>query len=177
MDALTTTQEATPSQSGLHEQWATGIEQVNWAWHFNWGPDRTEPLAQYRYLSAAGMEGKANRSPWGWQMLWRLVNLRSTPECERLPTAEWPSEAAFVDALSFTEKLPTHLKEMPHISLADDGEVNFTWTRNKLHIDLGFYGTGVFSYYARDENGRELFGDDIPAKGRLPQELTALLNG
>lgn len=177
MDTLITTQESIPSQSGLHEQWTTGTDKVHWAWPHAWELDRTEPLAHYVCPSATGMEDESNLSPWAWSMLWRLVDLRSTPENERSPIAEWPAESAFVDALTFTKKLPSPLKEMPHISLADDGEVNFAWTRGKLHIDLGFYGTGSYSYYARDENNHELFGDDVLVRGSLPQELVGLLSG
>ena len=108
-------------------------------------------------------------------LLERLSELRSKPLDERWPTATWPEETAFSDAGKFTERLPVPLKAQPHISLADDGEVNFAWSYNGIRIDLGFYGTNTFSYYARDESGKEWFGDDKPVSSPLPVELEALL--
>ena len=108
-------------------------------------------------------------------LLERLSELRSLPETERWPKADWPENMAFGDAGKFTERLPVLLKSRPHISLADDGEVNFAWYHAGTRIDLGFYGTGKFSYYARDKNGEEWFGDEIPVLSPLPRELRSLL--
>ncbi len=68
-----------------------------------------------------------------------------------------------MDAVSFAERLPVQMRVRPHISLADDGEVNFSWSQDGIWIDLGFYGTGTYSFYARDKSGQEWSGDDIPA--------------
>ena len=78
--------------------------------------------------------------------------------------------------MQFTKLLPEGLTVMPYISLADDGEVNFSWSGGAIHIDLGFYGTGTFSYYGRDSDGREFLGDDIPVTSPLPEELASLLS-
>ncbi len=78
--------------------------------------------------------------------------------------------------MQFTKQLPEDLEEVPHISLAEDGEVNFTWSGGTIHVDLGFYGTGTFSYYSRDSEGREFFGDDISVTSSLPEELASLLS-
>ena len=106
----------------------------------------------------------------------RLADLSSTSESERWPDADWPTRKAFEYALQFTQQLPDDLEEMPHVSLADDGEVNFAWSGGVIHVDLGFYGTGAFSYYGRDRDGREFFGDDIPVTSPLPKDLTSLLS-
>ena len=108
-------------------------------------------------------------------LLERLAELRWLPENQRWPGAEWPRESAFLDASKFTEQLPVPLRTAPHISLADDGEVNFSWSRDGVRIDLGFYGTGTYSFYARDKTGKEWFGDDISVISLLPQELRKLL--
>lgn len=108
-------------------------------------------------------------------LLERLSELRLLPEADRWPSADWPDDRAFVDAVEFTERLPVPLRASPHISLADDGEVNFAWSVEGARIDLGFYGTGKFSYYARDKNGDEWFGDEIPVTSPLPRELRSLL--
>ena len=110
-----------------------------------------------------------------WSLLQRLAHLYLTPDDERLPEADWPTRKAFEDAWQFTKQLPENLKGLPHISLADDGEVNFAWSGGAVHIDLGFYGTGTFSYYGRDFEGKEFFGDDIPVTSPLTEELTSLL--
>ena len=108
-------------------------------------------------------------------LLERLTELRSLPETDRWPDAEWPNKVAFQDAAKFTELLPVPIKAPPHISLADDGEINFAWSHKGTRIDLGFYGTNTFSFYARDENGKEWFGDDKPVASPLPVELKNLL--
>ena len=111
-----------------------------------------------------------------WSLLLRLADLYSKPESERWPEADWPTRTAFEEAWQFTKQLPEDLKVLPHISLANDGEVNFAWTDSAMHIDLGFYGTGTFSYYSRDGDGKESFGDDIPVTSPLPYELVSLLS-
>ena len=177
MTTSTIVQGAIPSQSGL-EQPPGGIEnQIRRAWSYVSVIDRTEPLDQYRCPATTAIDTELNRSASSWHLLWRLVDLHSTPEDERLPHADWPTEAAFSDAWAFIDQLPGRLKVLPHISLADDGEVNFTWGRGAMHIDLGFYGNGTFSYYARDDTRREFFGDDIPVRSPLPKNLKTLLDG
>ena len=108
-------------------------------------------------------------------ILERLSELRSLPETERWLGVDRPVDQAFGDAGAFTERLPVPLKAMPHISLADDGEVNFAWSHKGTYIDLGFYGTKTFSYYARDKKGTEWFGDETPVASPLPAALKALL--
>ena len=115
-----------------------------------------------------------------WRMVFlplldRLFELQSRPESERWPGAEWPMEASFKDAAAFIDRLPVALRGSPYISLADDGEVNFAWSRDGMLIDLGFYGTGSYSFYARGRDGDEWFGDDISVMASLPEVLRALL--
>ena len=90
--------------------------------------------------------------------------------------AEPPVPAAFSDAEAFARQLPAPLSEMPHISLADDGELNFAWNGGPVYIDLGFYGTGTYSYFARDKQGQKHYGDDIPARGPIPRDLIETLS-
>ena len=109
------------------------------------------------------------------QLVRHLERLRSMSEGERWPSSEPPDDAAFRDARVFLDRLPFPMAALPHISLADDGEVNFAWDCKGVHIDLGFYGTGTFSYYARGCDGREYFGDDLFASRPLPADLEFLL--
>ena len=110
-------------------------------------------------------------------LLERLAELRWLPEELRWPGADWPTEKAFQDAGKFTERLPGTMRVAPYISLADDGEVNFAWSQEGMLIDLGFYGSGTYSFYARGHDGEKWFGDDISVLSPLPKELRALLSG
>ena len=95
---------------------------------------------------------------------------------ETAPGAQTPTTAAFTDAKVFARQLPRPLSQMPHISLADDGEINVAWNGESIYIDLGFYGTGTYSYFARDRRGEKHHGDDIPAKGPIPDNLMKILS-
>ena len=106
-----------------------------------------------------------------------LVQLRifqQTPEGERWPGAIWPNTQAFADARTFITRLPLNEIPLPEISLADDGEVNFFWKNDGVYIDLGFYGTGTCSYFARGKDGLRHYGEATPASEGLPLEITAL---
>ncbi len=96
---------------------------------------------------------------------------------ERWPGAVWPDAQAFGDADTFIRRLPLASIPMPEIGLADDGEVNFLWESDGVHVDLGFYGTRTFSFFARDGDGAGIHGEDVPASHGLPREITALLTG
>lgn len=82
---------------------------------------------------------------------------------------------AIEEAEAFARALSLEEMYTPYISLAADGEINFFWDRDGLRIDLGFYGTGVYSYYIRLGNGQEYFGDDIAISGDIPGELLSAL--
>ena len=110
-----------------------------------------------------------------WKLLRQLDVIQNTPESERWPNADWPSEQAFKDANLFIQRLPPTAIHMPDLGLADDGEVNFLWKVGGVHLDLGFYGTGSFSYFARAQDGRKFYGDDIPASNGLPYEIASLI--
>lgn len=135
------------------------------------------PLVQFRCRPETQTAQVITWEPVILPLLERLTELRSRPEEERWPEADWPVDEAFRDAGKFTERLPMQMRVAPHISLADDGEVNFTWSQGGVWIDLGFYGTGTFSYYARDEEGKEMFGDDMPVMSPFPDDLRTLLAG
>ena len=107
----------------------------------------------------------------------RIQALWSLPEREQWPGAQRPADTAFMEALAFIENLPMPLRALPYISLANDGEVNFAWVDDQVRVDLGFYGTGVYSYYGVYESGNESVADDIPVGDPIPQELRDLLVG
>jgi hypothetical protein len=84
-------------------------------------------------------------------------------------------EQAIDDAESLLWNLVQASLPLPELRLDCDGEINCSWKRYGVHIDLGFYGTGTFSYYARAADGSEHIGDDLPIVEGLPAALAALL--
>ena len=82
-----------------------------------------------------------------------------------------PSKAAIHDALRFVDLLPAD-SPTPHVSVADDGEINFFRRRDGLYVDVGFFGDGQIHYYARlEDQGIDVDGSR-PFSGRsLPRDL------
>ncbi len=108
------------------------------------------------------------------ELLAHLRKLRLTPDEERWPGADWPSDLAFRDAEDFIRKLRLASLPFPRIVLASDGEINFLWEDGGVHVDLGFYGTTTYSYFAQARDGQKFHGEAIPASSGLPPEVTAL---
>lgn len=113
--------------------------------------------------------GKLNRD-----LLAQLKEFENTPEEERWPDATWPKPQAFRDAEIFIHKLPLDSVPMPDMGLADDGEVNFLWKKDGVHVDLGFYGTGAYSYFARGKSGNKIYEEDALVSDDFPGEILAL---
>ena len=84
-------------------------------------------------------------------------------------------ERALVDAEQFVNAWPGTPIAKPDVGLADDGEVNFDWKHAGAHVDLGFFGDGTYSYFAKDDRGERYFGDDVPAGDGLAGELLQIL--
>lgn len=78
---------------------------------------------------------------------------------------------AIKDAIRFAQNLDFNNIHIPYISLATDGEVNFWWDLKTIKLDLGFYGDGTYSYYAKLKNGKEFFGDDEDSNSTLPLKI------
>ena len=81
---------------------------------------------------------------------------------------------AVQDALAFSTALQP--KVQPIVSFADDGELNLCWKSKEpdLMADVGFYGNGTYSYYARSAGKVELMRDDVPAS-EVSEDLISLL--
>ena len=108
------------------------------------------------------------------QLLMKLEAYQNMPEDERWPPAKWPEEKAFEDAYNFIQHLDLNSIPMPIITLADDGEVNFLWKTPSVHVDLGFYGTGTYSYFACHTDGRRFISETEPAQKGLVSEVIQL---
>lgn len=109
-----------------------------------------------------------------FKLLAQLGTLQRTPESERWPGADWPAALAFEDAAEFIRVLPLALIPLPGITFADDGEINFLWKEGGVHVDLGFYGTSTYSYFAQASDGRKFHGEAIHPSSGLPSEVVAL---
>ena len=134
--------------------------------------DISRPISHKVWLTVAR---RATRSGVRELVLEHLADLMNTPKTRRAPWATWPVISAFEDAMAFVRAWPREALVMPDVGLADDGEVNFLWKGVDLHVDLGFYGDGTFSYYAKDGDGEEYADDDVAATVGLPEDLLAIL--
>ena len=87
------------------------------------------------------------------------------------PNGPRPSPDAIDDALRFVELIPADAPA-PHVSVADDGEVNFFRRGPGLFIDVGFFGDGQIHYYARVDALEIDVDGSAPFSGRsLPRDL------
>ena len=106
----------------------------------------------------------------------RIRLLATYPEGWKGEGSKAVSRAAAEDAQIFAGALFKN-KDIspPLIDLGADGEINFYWKTARVTIDLGFYGTGTYSYYALLPDGQAIAGDDVPVKQPLPPKLLDLI--
>ena len=92
------------------------------------------------------------------------------------PESRYPTPEAFTDAWEFASRLDLNSCDFPMVNMAGDGEINFFWHRGSdgLKVDLGFYGTGTYSCYAR-KGDQEVFADDVRVTDGLRDDIAALL--
>ena len=121
------------------------------------------------------MDAELTRPEEQRRLLRRLRELEQVPESQRWPAADWPSSQSFADARTFIHSLGKSPMPLPNLALADDGEINFYWGQNGIHIDLGFYGTGTYSYFARSTEEEGFYDNDVPASSGLPGKLLVML--
>ncbi len=107
------------------------------------------------------------------ELLNRVRYLQSTYVTPYEPAGTVPSAQAFKDAESFILKLPLTRTGMPSINVASDGEVNFCWSNDDTHIDLGFFGNGTYSYYGRSP-GKEIIGEKVETNSEVPDDLLGI---
>lgn len=79
------------------------------------------------------------------------------------------------DAELFLRAQDWHALTKPHISLTEDGEMNFLWQSETLYLDLGFVGEGTYTYFGKASDGEVFLGDDIPLAAPLPERLRSLM--
>jgi len=83
-----------------------------------------------------------------------------------------PPLQTLADAEAFARLVfDAHAISEPIISPANDGEINFFWKTEFITLDLGFFGDGSYSYYAKTSDGIEYYMDDALASTDLPEEI------
>lgn len=91
------------------------------------------------------------------------------------PESVGPTVQTVRQAIAFARELQSLGNIIqPYISLAGDGEINFYWSTPELVLDLGFTGTGTYSYFG-EAAGVELSADAAVLGERLPHSLVAAL--
>ena len=110
-------------------------------------------------------------------LLNRLKDLFEQQQETQWPSKKWPTQRAYKDAYKFITLLPLMDIPEPEIRFADDGEINFLWHIDGLqvHVDLGFYGTGRYSFYGRNSQGDEILSEDILATDGLTDSILQYL--
>jgi len=58
------------------------------------------------------------------------------------------SLGAIADAFDFLDMRPRDIP-LPYAQLAPDGEVGLYWRTKEIYAEVGLYGDGEYSYYAR----------------------------
>ena len=82
-----------------------------------------------------------------------------------------PCPDAINAALRFVDLLPVD-SPTPHVSVADDGEINFFRRSHGVYVDVGFFGDGQIHYYARVEDlGIDVDGSELFSGRSLPRDL------
>ena len=110
-------------------------------------------------------------------LLDRLKELRNIAEEDHSSDVQWPTDRAFEEAEEFIRLLPIPDIPVPKIYMAHDGDINFLWKRKDdgLHIDLGLYGDGTYSYYATNNDEQEFMDDAVKVFEGLPDSLVEML--
>lgn len=84
-----------------------------------------------------------------WELLREQVRSFLLEADDRLGVTR-PSPDAVNAALRFVDLLPVD-SPTPHVSVADDGEINFFRRSPGVYVDVGFFGDGQIHTYARVE--------------------------
>jgi len=85
-----------------------------------------------------------------------------------------PNASTVVDAKTFISFLSEE-SVVPRPGISGDGEINLFWEQG-FYIDVGFTGNATYSFYAKDEHGKEYFGDEIPLKSGLSKLIQDLIS-
>ena len=109
-----------------------------------------------------------------------LLAYLDLPESWNGYEGEPPSFDSVIDAINFLTMRPDDIP-LPYPQIAPDGEVGLYWRVDEVYAEVGFYGDGDCSYYARYtpaggesvEHGRDSCSLDA---GEWPEGLLLVLN-
>lgn len=93
-------------------------------------------------------------------------------ECAKAPTAKAIQEAEDFIYLLKDRHILDEIKQ-PIVSLMNDGEINFWWNLPEARFDIGFYGSGIYSYYAKIKDKE--FGEDDKEFSNIEFDLQLLV--
>jgi hypothetical protein len=93
-------------------------------------------------------------------------------ECAKAPTAKAIQEAEDFIYLLKDRRILDEI-EQPIVSLMNDGEINFWWNLPEARFDIGFYGSGIYSYYAKIKDKE--FGEDDKEFSNIEFDLQLLV--
>ena len=93
-------------------------------------------------------------------------------ECAKAPTAKAIQEAEDFIYLLKDRHILDEIKQ-PIVSLMNDGEINFWWNLPEARFDIGFYGSGIYSYYAKIKD--QEFGEDDKEFSNIEFDLQLLV--
>lgn len=86
-----------------------------------------------------------------------------------------PTEKAITEAKSFIGLL-SPVEKYPHVSVAEDGEINFSWISDTTYIDVGVYGDGEIEFYVKSESaGVDETGSVSSSTDSLPNSIKLAL--
>ncbi len=138
------------------------------------------PHQSFRLLSSTepnSRQGVRQQQELCRPLLDRMKELRDITEKDCSSDVQWPTAQAFEEAEEFIRLLPISDIPVPKIYMAHDGDINFLWKRKDdgLHIDLGLYGDGTYSYYATNNGEQEFMDDAVKVSKGLPDSLVKIL--
>lgn len=79
------------------------------------------------------------------------------------------------DAMNFIRTMDWGMVKKPHVSLAEDGEINFWWDTLAVRLDLSVDGDRQYFYYASFQDGSELQDDGQAIGVPFPEKLLKAL--
>jgi len=123
----------------------------------------------HKPAEAAGLQITLDSSK--FQMIRRIRDLGEYKDGWAGEQTIGPSKKASDDAERFAWSLDLSNAYSPFISPGKDGEINFWWNNNGEWVDLGMFGDGTYSYYAKLPNGQEYIADSVPVSQALPIEI------
>ncbi len=136
-----------------------------------WGHATTEIVPAGRRRDEPSSEDKLHAE---------LLTYLDLPEGWNGYEGEPASFDAVIDAINFLTMRPDDIP-LPYPQIAPDGEVGLYWRVDEVYAEVGFYGDGQCSYYARYtpaggesvEHGRDSCSLDA---GEWPEGLLLVLN-